>query len=119
LLDNLNTHCAQSLIDRFGDREGRRLWTWFTVHYTPKHGSWLNPAELEASFWSRECLGRDRISTFAELSHRTGVWNTRANRKRRSIHWRFTTADARRVSGYKQSITGGSKHYRGTILGIL
>lgn len=48
-MDNLNTHRAQSLIDRFGDREGRRLWTRFTVHYTPKHGSWLNPAELEAS----------------------------------------------------------------------
>jgi transposase len=110
LMDNLNTHCAKSLIDRFGDREGRRLWKRFTVHYTPKHGSWLNPAELEASLWSRECLGRDRIPTFAELSRRTRVWNTRANRSRRSIHWRFTTADARRVFGYKQSVTRGSKH---------
>ena len=85
-MDNLNPHCAKSLIDRFGDREGRRLWTRFTVHYTPKHGSWLNPAELEVSLWSRECLGRDRISTFAELSRRTRLWNTRANRSRRSIH---------------------------------
>jgi|ERR1035437_6788550 hypothetical protein len=110
LLDNLNTHCAKSLIDTFGDRDGRRLWARFTVHYTPKHGSWLNPAELEASLWSRECLGRDRISTFAELDRRTRAWNACANRRRRSIRWRFTTADARRVFAYKQSVTHESKH---------
>ena len=110
LMDNLNTHCAKSLIASFGDREGRRLWARFTVHHTPKHGSWLNPAELEASLWSRECLGRDRIATFAELSRRTRAWNARANRSRRSIHWRFTTADARRVFGYKQSVMHESKH---------
>jgi hypothetical protein len=97
-------------IDTFGDRDGRRLWARFTVHYTPKHGSWLNPAELEASLWSRECLGRDRISTFTELDRRTRAWNACANRRRRSIRWRFTTADARRVFAYKQSVTHESKH---------
>ncbi|MFZ0888454.1 MAG: IS630 family transposase [Candidatus Binataceae bacterium] len=110
LLDNLNTHCAKSLTESFGEREGRRLWARFTVHHTPKHGSWLNPAELEASLWSRECLGRDRISTFAELSRRTRAWNARANRSRRSIQWRFTTTDARRVFGYQRSVTHESKH---------
>jgi hypothetical protein len=98
--DNLNTHFEKSLTDRFGTAQGRKLWARFTVHYTPKHGSWLNPAELEASLWSRECLGHDRVPTFAELSGRTRAWNARANRDRRSINWRFTTADARRVFDY-------------------
>src|SRR6516225_5141745 len=110
VMDNLNTHRAKSLTDTFGQREGRRLWARFTVHYTPKHGSWLNPAELEASLWSRQCLSRDRIATLAELTFRTRVWNTLANRSRRGIDWRFTTADARRVFGYKRSATLGSKH---------
>jgi hypothetical protein len=101
---------SESLMKRFGDREGRRLWTRFTVHYTPKHGRWLNPAELEASRWLRECLGRDRISTFDQLNRRTPAWNTRANRSHRRIHWHFTTADARRVFGYKPSTTRGAKH---------
>ena len=109
-MDNLNTHCAKSLTDTFGQPEGRRRWARFTVHYTPKHGSWLNPAELEASLWSRQCLGRERIDTLAELTSRTRAWNTLANRSRRGIDWRFTTADARRVFGYKRSATFGSKH---------
>jgi DDE superfamily endonuclease len=100
LMDNLNTHCEKSLTRRFGIEHGRKLWARFTVHYTPKHASWLNPAELEASLWSRECLGRDRVATFGELSSRTRAWNAYANRSRRSIDWRFTTADARRVFDY-------------------
>ena len=110
VMDNLNTHRAKSLTGSFGEREGRRLWARFTVHYTPKHGSWLNPAELEASLWSRQCLGRDRVSTLDELSRRTRAWNTHANRSHHGIDWRFTTADARRVFGYKRSATLGSKH---------
>ncbi len=54
VVDNLNTHRAKSLSDTFGEREGGRLWERFIVHYTPKHGSWLNPAELEASLWARD-----------------------------------------------------------------
>src|SRR5262252_6726435 len=56
VVDNLNTHCEKSCVEAFG-RAGLRLWQRFTVHYTPKHGSWLNAAELEASLVSRECLG--------------------------------------------------------------
>lgn len=110
VMDNLNTHCEKPLAGAFGPEQGHKLWSRFTAHYTPKHGSWLNPAELEASLWSRECLGRDRVSTFAELSRRTRAWNACANRGRRSIRWRFTTADARRVFAYKQSVTHRSKH---------
>ena len=58
VMDNLNTHLETSLTESFGRQQGHRLWNRFTVHYTPKHGSWLNPAELEASLWSRQCLGR-------------------------------------------------------------
>ena len=110
LMDNLNTHCEKSLTDRLGAERGRKLWARFTVHYTPKHGSWLNPAELEASLWSRECLGHDRVASLADLRRRTRLWNARANRSRRSIDWRFTTADARRVFHYQPSITHGSEH---------
>jgi hypothetical protein len=110
VVDNLNTHCEKSLTDVFGPRMGRRLWRRFTVHYTPKHGSWLNPAEIEASLWSRECLGKDRVETFDELSSRTRAWNTNAHRQRRIINWRFTTADARRVFRYKRGTTHGWKH---------
>ncbi len=110
VMDNLNTHCEKSLTDAFGELEGRRLWRRFTVHHTPKHASWLNPAEIEVGLWSRECLGRDRVATFAELSRRTRAWNSRANASRRRINWQFTTADARRVFGYKQSAMHGSKH---------
>jgi hypothetical protein len=80
------------------------------VHYTPKHASWLNPAEIEVGLWSRECLGRDRVATFAELSRRTRAWNARANSSRRRINWQFTTADARRVFRYEQSVMHGTEH---------
>jgi transposase len=61
VLDNLNTHRETSLTATFGAEHGHQLWERFTVHYTPKHGSWLNPAELEASLWSRQCLGRQGL----------------------------------------------------------
>ncbi len=68
VLDNLSTHRGKSLYRRVRRAEGRRLWRRFIVHYTPKHGSWLNPAEIEVSLWSRECLGRDRIATLVSSS---------------------------------------------------
>lgn len=110
VMDNLNTHCQKSLTDAYGDFEGRRLWRRFTVHYTPKHGSWLNPAEIEVGLWSRECLGRVRVATFEELRRRTSAWNASANRTRRRINWQFTTADARRVFRYEQGVMHGTKH---------
>ena len=110
VMDNLNTHFEKSLIDAYGTFEGRRLWRRFTVHYTPKHGSWLNPAEIEVGLWSRECLGGDRIGTLEELRRRTRSWNARANRSRRRINWQFTTADARRVFGYERGAMHGTEH---------
>jgi DDE superfamily endonuclease len=110
IMDNLNTHREKSLIDSFGAERGHRVWSRFTVHHTPKHGSWLNPAELEASLWSRQCLGRQRLATLAELRRRTRSWNRWANRTKIKIDWRFSIADARRVFRYDEITTHGSKH---------
>lgn len=110
VMDNLNTHTKKSLTQTFGTREGLRLWRRFSVHYTPKHGSWLNPAELEASLWSRECLGKLRIPNFAQLRHRTSLWNRDANRRGRKIIWAFETEDARRLFKYKRVTTLRSRH---------
>lgn len=110
VMDNLNTHREQALTETFGRHVGHRLWNRFTVHYTPKHGSWPNPAELEASLWSRQCLGRQRVATLGELRRRTAAWNRWANRTQLKIDWRFSTTDARRVFGYQRIVTHESKH---------
>src|SRR5690606_40325138 len=95
----------------FGPKRGAELWRRFTIHYTPKHASWLDPAEIEASAFARECLGRDRISTLAELTIRTDAWNERRHRERRVINWTFTRADARKRFGYRRrSTTLASEH---------
>ena len=73
-MDNLNLHGANALIRTLGATQGAALWARFTPHYTPKHGSWLNPAEIEASLWSRECHGRDRVDSFEALRDRTRAW---------------------------------------------
>jgi hypothetical protein len=110
VMDNLNTHCEKSLTDAFGALEGRRIWRRFTVHHTPKHASWLNPAEIEVGLWSRECLGGDRVATFGQLSRRTRAWNSRANASRRRINWQFTTADAQRVFRLERSVMHEAEH---------
>jgi DDE superfamily endonuclease len=109
ILDNLNTHRLKSLTAAYGEADGRRLRRRFVIHHTPKHGSWLNPAEIEVSLWSRECMGRDRIATLCELKYRTRLWNGTDDRARRKINWRFTTADARRVFRYGPGTTPGQK----------
>ena len=68
-MDNLNTHSMNSAIEVLGDLAGRRLWRRFQVHYTPKHASWLDAAELEASLVARECLGTERVSSWSNSSH--------------------------------------------------
>lgn len=105
VVDNLNIHCQKSVVTVLGERDGRRLWKRFELHYTPKHGSWLNPAEIEIGLWSRECLGNERIDNLAALATRTCVWNRLANRRGRQINWSFTKRDARRVFRYKKSRT--------------
>src|SRR5262245_50667173 len=111
IMDNLNLHRRATVISVLGAKRGAALWARFTPHYTPKHGSWLNPAEIEASLWSRECHGRDRVESFEALCDRTRAWTARADRARRKILWRFTTAKARRVFRYnRRSTMSRSRH---------
>ncbi len=101
VMDNLSTHFISSVIRHYGERRGRALWARFTIHYTPKHGSWLNQAEIEIGVLNRQCLGRRRISQFDALRRQVRLWNGRANRLRQRIDWRFTRKKARRRFGYK------------------
>ncbi len=99
-MDNLNTHREKSLVDYYGSGKGRRLWKRFAVHYTPKHGNWLNQAEIEIGLLSRQCLGHDRIANLDDLARRAKAWNQKVNRKRLQINWTFTTTKARKTLKY-------------------
>jgi hypothetical protein len=100
VMDNLSTHSNKSLIKHLGPKRGAKLWDRFKIHYTPKHGSWLNQAEIEISMFSRGCLGNDRIATRTTLAKRAAAWTTRMNDERRRIDWQFTRAKARKKFGY-------------------
>jgi hypothetical protein len=95
VMDNLSTHTRKSLIKHLGPKRGANLWDRFEVHYTPKHGSWLNQAEIAISMFSRGCLGKDRIATRVTLAKRAAAWARRINEEQRKINWRFTRAKAR------------------------
>ena len=92
--DNLNTHTLASLYEAFPPEQARALAERFEVHYTPKHGSWLNVAEIELSVLARQCLGR-RIDNAEELRREVGAWEEERNERGVEVKWRFTTADAR------------------------
>lgn len=100
VVDNLNTHSETSCIEAFGPTTGAALWRRFTIHYTPKHGSWLNAAELEASLVARECLGKRRIPALPMLKREVGRWARVADANRRTINWTFRVDDARRIFRY-------------------
>jgi transposase len=100
VMDNLNSHTRKALVERFGEPEGGWLWDRFTVHYTPKHGSWLNQAEIAISLFSRQCLGQRRIGDQASLRKQARAWNRRTNRHRVIIQWAFTRKKARQKFGY-------------------
>ena len=103
VMDNLSSHTRKALVERFGEKAGSWLWDRFTVHYTPKHGSWLNQAEIEISLFSRQCLGRRRIPSVGDLRRETRAWNRTMNRDRVTIDWRFTRRKARLKFGYKRN----------------
>jgi hypothetical protein len=107
VMDNLNTHCRKPLIDYFGEQEGGNIWDRFTVHYTPKHGSWLDQAEIELSLFSRQCLGNRRIPDLSTLKRETRVWNRKTDRKRTKINWQFTRTKARKLFHYEKPRSAG------------
>ena len=100
VLDNLSTHTRKAVTDWFGKRDGGWLWKRFTVHYTPKHGSWLNQAEIEVGLFSRQCLGKRRISTIEDLNRQADAWNQRTNQNKTTIEWEFTRKQARKKLKY-------------------
>jgi hypothetical protein len=92
--DNLNTHKPASLYEAFPPQQARRIAERIEWHYTPKHGSWLDMAEIELSVLSRQCLDR-RIGTRADLERAVGEWEAERNERAVEVRWRFTTAEAR------------------------
>ena len=94
VMDNLNTHGPASLYATFLPAEAKRLADKLEIHYTPKHGSWLNMAEIEISVLARQCLS-ERMGTKAHLQEQVAAWQQRRNASATKIDWRFTTEDAR------------------------
>jgi transposase len=94
VMDNLNTHTGASLYETFPPEEARRLLDKLEIHYTPKHGSWLNMAEIGLSILSKQCLHR-RIPDMKKITDEVGAWSTQINNAQKKIDWQFTTTDAR------------------------
>lgn len=94
VMDNLNTHKVASLYEAFPPAEARRLIEKLEIHYTPKHGSWLNMAETELGVLSRQCLNR-RIPEHETLTREVAAWEASRNNAQSKLNWRFTTEDAR------------------------
>jgi transposase len=94
VMDNLNTHDKTSLYEAFEPEEAKRLADKLEIHYTPKHGSWLNMAEIEFSHLSRQCLDR-RIESKEILQQEVTAWMAERNQQKASMQWRFTVEDAR------------------------
>jgi len=101
VLDNLNIHCQKSLTDAFGTDMGTEIWNRFTIHYTPKHASWLNQAEIEIGLFTRQCLGNRRIPHLKALRRESRAWNRRMNRDQVKINWQFDRRAASRKFSYQ------------------
>lgn len=94
VMDNLNTHTPGALYEVFEPKEAKRIWDRFEFIYTPKHGSWLNMAEIELNVLMGQCLNR-RIDKISVLQSEAGAWEKHRNNKDAIIKWQFTTDDAR------------------------
>jgi transposase len=94
VMDNLNTHKPGSLYERFSPIEAKRIWDRFEFVFTPKHGSWLNMAEIELNVLNGQCLNR-RIDNMETIINEVDAWQNHRNNKNSKINWRFTTKDSR------------------------
>ncbi|WP_329332009.1 IS630 family transposase [Streptomyces sp. NBC_01456] len=94
VMDNLNTHTTASLYEAFDPKKAFALAQRLEIHHTPKHGSWLNIAEIELSALTRQCLDR-RIDDIVVLNAELTAWQQQTNRDQRQVDWHFTTTDAR------------------------
>ncbi|MNW25608.1 hypothetical protein D3C74_23550 [compost metagenome] len=93
-MDNLNTHTIASLYEAFEPEKALALARRLEIHYTPKHGSWLNMAEIELSALTLQCLNR-RIGSIGELQNEIQAWSNHRNESCKVLNWRFTTQEAR------------------------
>src|SRR4029077_17856027 len=100
VMDNLSTQAKSCVVAALGAKRGTRLWRRFKVHYTPKHASWLNVAEMEASMVSRECLAGRRIGDQPTLEREVAAWSLVADKAGRKVRWTYRVHDARRTFGY-------------------
>lgn len=94
VMDNLNTHKPGSLYEAFSPREAKRIWDRFEFVHTPKHGSWLNMAEIELNVLTGQCLNR-RIDSLEKVTAAVSAWQSHRNNLNAKINWQFTTDDAR------------------------
>ena len=94
VMDNLNTHKPSALYETFTPEEAKRIWDRFEFIYTPKHGSWLNMAEIELNVLMWQCLKR-RIDNMTTIREETEAWQENRNNKKAKINWQFTTKNAR------------------------
>jgi hypothetical protein len=94
IMDNLNTHKSASLYKRFTPEKAHRLLQKLEIHYTPKHGSWSDIAEIEPNIMTRQCLSR-RIESIERLRKELSVWESSRNNSWAKINWQFRTGDAR------------------------
>jgi len=95
VVDNLNTHTIAALYDTFPPEEAFRLAQRLEIHYTPKHGSWLNIAEVELSAMTTQCLGKRRIPDMHSLNTELSAWHSQRNTAQKGVDWQFTTDTAR------------------------
>jgi len=95
VMDNLNTHTISSLYEAYPPEEAFRLAQRLEIHFTPKHGSWLNIAEIELASMTEQCLGERRIPDINTLNAELGAWHTRRNQSQKGVDWHFTADDAR------------------------
>jgi len=95
VMDNLNTHKLASFYEAYPPDEASQLCDRLEIHYTPKHGSWLNMAEIELSVLQNQCLGERRIPSKEQLTDEVTAWTSSRNREQRGVRWHFTTKDAR------------------------
>lgn len=94
VMDNLNTHKPSSLYKKYSPEEARRIIKKLEIHYTPKHGSWLDIAEIELNVMTRQCLSR-RINSIDDLRNELAAWETERNNMKSVVNWQFRTKEAR------------------------
>jgi hypothetical protein len=110
VMDNLSTHSISSLAKHFGEDLAHELWSRFTVHYTPKHGSWLNMTEIEIGLLNKQSLGTRRFPALQPLRQHVRAWNRRVNKDGIRIEWTFTRRKARKKFAYTPTKTKLSRH---------